>query len=491
VVAQADRGNYPLVSFEGCDGDTYEWYPSMIALRDDELCAGHQALSLVDDPSWTVLRSIKRSLAQAGPLDQIAGRPVRELLTAFALQLKQALFEQSNLDLAPDQPLDVAIAVPANASASQRMLTADAFSGAGFTVRRIIDEPSAAGLEYAWRRPRDAAVQRRHVAVYDLGGGTFDASIISMSDRLHEVLTTEGIGRLGGDDFDEVLLQVVLDQLGRAQPDPGRKREHMLDACREEKERLTPNTRYLQPAFAEQDPFRVPAATFEAALEPLIERTICALSSAIERMGHIHGSSIEKHTVVYQVGGASQLPAVGRMLRKRFGRRVWRSPYPHGSVAIGLAIAAQEQTDVQIVERLTRHFGVWREYEAGGGVYYEPVFVKDTRLPTNGQRLSEVRRYQVHHNIGHYRFVECSNVSDGAPRGDVHPWREVLFPLQPELVGTDLTGLAVQRLAHPGDEIEERYNCDANGIVGIEIVNRTAGYQVLVDATKASAPVPA
>ncbi len=479
VVAAADRGTYPVVTFDSDDGEGREWLPSLLVARRGELLTGLTAAAAAHAADARLCRSLKRELTAAGPRDRLLDWPVPELAARFLTDLHQALRHRSNLRLGADEPLEAAVAVPANATANQRLLTADAFRDAGFRVVRIMDEPSAAGLEYAWRRPKDAQVKSRHVAVYDLGGGTFDASVIAMSDALHEVITTEGLQRLGGDDFDAVLLGLACDRAGLAEPAPGPGRDRWLEVCREEKERMGPHTRRLSLELApEGPPVEVPAAVFEEALRPLVARTLEALDLALGRVADAIGRDVERNTVVYQVGGASMLASVGRALKERFGRRVWRSPYPHASVAIGLAIAAAEELGPAVVGRLTRTFGVWREGDAGRNAVFDPVFGKDLPLPAPGEPpLLACRRYRAAHNVAHFRFVECSRLSPhGAPAGDVTPWAEVRFPVAPELRGQDLDRLQVVRLPAVGDEVEERYRCDADGVVSVEIANLSAGY---------------
>jgi molecular chaperone DnaK (HSP70) len=483
VVAAADRGNYPIVTFETESGDGVEWFPSLVAVRDgvdpnapEALRCGHDALAVAEEPGWALQRSIKRELTSSGLDAERLGLPLGRLAVRFLEQLRDALLHRSNLGASPDEPLEVAIAVPANASATQRLLTADAFAQAGFKVLRILDEPSAAGLEYAWRRPSDAQVKRRHVAVYDLGGGTFDASVIGMSDALHEVLTTEGVTRLGGDDFDEALLALACHTAGVPQPE-GAERQRLLEACRSEKERTTSTTKRLQLELGDGKSVTIPVSAWEEALSPLISDSLAALDAAIARTEERLGHEVGKHTVVYQVGGGSQLPAVGRALRDRFGRRVWRSPYPHASVAIGLAIAAEEEQAPRIAPNLTRHFGVWRERDAGRAAAFDPIFPKDTALPTGEGRLEATRRYRAAHNIGHFRYVECSRLEGVSPAGDVTPWAEIRSPLVATLAENSLDGVTVERLSRPGDLVEERYFCDGNGVIEVAIANLTAGYE--------------
>jgi molecular chaperone DnaK (HSP70) len=481
VVAATDRGNYPIVTFESEDGQACEWYPSLCAIRGKELCTGAAAVAKLRDPEWKIVRSLKRMLATAGPEDTVLGWKVSELLTEFLVQLRTALVERSNLDVCPDDLLEVAVAVPANANSNQRMMTIDAFREAGFRVVRMLDEPSAAGLEYAWRRPTDARVKKRHVAVYDLGGGTFDASIISMGDARHEVITTDGLARLGGDDFDEVLLDLALAAAGESAVAAGPDRDRLLELCRTEKERFSTATKKLKPELYgdKRDP-AIKTAEYEEALRPLIEQTLATLDSALLRAQAAIGLDIEKSTVVYQVGGASQLPTVGRMLKEKFGRRVYKSPYAHASIAVGLAIAAESSEEHRLQNRFTRYFGVWREADGGRAAWFDPVIPKDMLLsfPQSAQPADATRRYHAAHNVGHYRFVECSRLrDDGTPAGEITPWGEIRFPIAGDLRDESLDGVDVIRMPGAWDEVEEQYRCTETGEIEVDLVNVTQGYR--------------
>src|SRR5207253_10616053 len=144
---------------------------------------------------------------------------------------------RSNGHLREGEPLKAAVSVPANASSAQRILTVDAFRRAGFDVVALLNEPSAAGFEYAHRFRETVTSKREYVLVYDLGGGTFDASLIHMEGRNNEVITSSGVSRLGGDDFDEAIARLVLARHG------GEVTRALLDDVRVQKEAIGPNTR--------------------------------------------------------------------------------------------------------------------------------------------------------------------------------------------------------------------------------------------------------
>jgi molecular chaperone DnaK (HSP70) len=449
VVAACDRGNHPVVGFLDGAGDSIDWFPSVIAARGDELRYGWDAVA---EPGWDTLRSFKRLFATHEAEIELGGvaRPIAELAVGFLAALRQAILERSNF---PGDRLDeVAVAVPANAHGAQRFLTLDAFRRAGFAVTALVNEPSAAAFEYTHRFRDTVTSKRDHVLVYDLGGGTFDASLVAMSGSQHRVLATSGLSRLGGDDFDAVLADLA-----------GARSPAFLERCRDAKERLTPSTKKIALELDDGATTTIAVADYYAACQPLVEQTLAAMEPVL-------GDAESALAGVYVVGGASALPPVARLLRERFGRRVHRSPYPFAAVAIGLAIAAEGSMFLE--DRLSRHVGVFREADTGRDVAFDAIFTPDAALGTD-----LVRTYRAAHNLGHYRFVECSAVDGGAPRGDITPLGDILFPFEAGLRGQRLGDVAVARLAGSGPVIEERYAIDPAGMVRVTITDLTSGYR--------------
>lgn len=488
VVAAVDRGNYPVISFQSAGGDTQGWYPSLVAGRGNDLRFGMDAAALQDESGWLIRRSFKRELAELGPESRITlgDRSVTavDLLTAFLSQLRRDIYERSNLRVKPQERLDAMISVPANANSNQRFITLEAFRRAGFVVRGMINEPSAAGMEYAHLYLREGASSRREqIVVYDLGGGTFDAAVTSMAERRHEVLSSEGIARLGGDDFDSLLLDLALKEAGISEL-PEEARFRLLEECREKKEGLHPNTRRvaidLSRGLAGAGEVVVSTGEFYDRCRPLVDRTIAAMertAQAATAKGEADWSAV---AAIYVVGGSSDLPVVGRLLRERFGRLVRKSPYPHASSAIGLAIATDREAGYQLHERFTRHFGVWREADDGRLVTFDILFEKDTLLPDAGQdRLTRSRRYRPAHNIGHFRYLEGSRTDEhGQPTGDLTPWEEVYFPFAPTLVDEPhLERIPITRETVGEPLIEELYSCDEHGIIEVSIINHTTRHR--------------
>jgi molecular chaperone DnaK (HSP70) len=494
-VATADRGNYPVVDFVDHDGDKVGAIPSLIAARDGELRYGFDAAAVALDPAFTVLPSFKRLFSDP---EARAARPVRigetvvplgELLTGFLEYVRDEVLKRSTAGRRQKAhgALEAAIAVPANALGAQRLLTLDAFRRAGFEVGALLNEPSAAGFEFTHRH-RDALSSRRDlVVVYDLGGGTFDASAVRMTAHTHEVLASSGMSRLGGDDFDEVLARTALLSVDlELAALPSRARRALLAQCRDAKERIHPTSRKivldLDAALGRLAPASevvLKVADYYAACQPLVEHTIDAMLPVMTRFEEeARAPDLAEVAGIYVVGGGSELPIVTRTLRERFGRRVHRSPHASAAVAIGLALAADRAADFSLVDRYAHTFGVFREGDAGREIICDPIFAPDTALPSPASApITRTREYRAAHNVGHYRFFECSAVDgSGKPKGDMTVFGEVHFPFDPRLAA-DPAAVPVERRAGEGPRIEERYQLDERGMVEVIIRNLDAGYE--------------
>lgn len=477
VVALVDRGNYPVVSF-----DSVDTWPSLIAANAaGELRFGVDASAVRHDPQWSVLRSIKRLLNDAGPQTEVtlAGRNYRlaDLLTGLLAQLKTDLLQRSNGCLTPGEPIEAAISVPANASSAQRLLTLDAFVAAGFHVVALLNEPSAASLEYAHRYRSTITTKREYVLIYDLGGGTFDASLLKMTGHSNEVVISEGIQRLGGDDFDDAILRLVLDGMKLPAVDAGAL-ALLREDCAARKESVGPQTRrfLVDMTAIDRPPFSCAIDDIYSACAPLVEFTI----ELLDRILRDGNTDVAWNDVagIYVVGGAGGFPLVPRMLRSAFGdKRVKRSPHPFAATAIGLAVFLDKESGFALSERFSRHFGVFREAEAGAGVVFDPIVCKDASLPADGRSPLVVRRtYRAAHNIGHFRFVECSRLVNGRPDGDVTPYDPVLFPFDPALYDRDDLGRQPVGRCTDGPDVEERYVVAPGGAVEVTLTTQPGGF---------------
>jgi molecular chaperone DnaK (HSP70) len=498
VAAACDRGNYPVAAFDCPDGASREWVPPVVAVRGGERLYGWDAWAAQGEPGVTVVRSLKRVLGDAGPetpIDLGAARvPAALLLEELFAWLRQAIVERSTLRLTSSEPLEVLLGVPANANSNQRYLTVEGFRSAGFSVLGLLNEPSAASVEYARRLGESTGSGTERILVYDLGGGTFDASLVERSAEGHNVLGTEGIGTLGGDDFDHILAELALESAGLASERSclTTAEEFLLvEECREKKESLHPNTRRLiidlERVREGWPQIGIAAADYYQHCAPLVEETLAATTELLERLPG------DQTVTLYVTGGASELPLVGRLLRERFGRRVRRSAYTRSATAIGLAIQAGAQAACRLRERFTRHFGVWREADAGRRMVFDPLFERGVELPAEGlPPLERVRRYAPVHNIGHFRYLECSQRGpDGQPTGDIAAWDEIRFPFDAALSSVpDLSSVPVGHSIEAGGQmIEERYTAEPTGAVRVEISNLTSGYSRQYRLGRWAAPV--
>jgi len=500
IVAYVDRGNYPVVSFDAADGAAREWFPPLVAVKDERRVYGWEAWAAQEEPGWTLVRSLKRALEGAGPesLVQISSQtvPMLQLLRELCSALRTQLLEHSNLPNAEAGPLEVMLGVPANANSNQRFLTTEAFQQAGFQVLGLLNEPSAASIEFGHRdRAARPKKDKTRILVYDLGGGTFDASLVELGEGEQCVVASEGIGALGGDDFDDILAELALEsaRIPAAQRDSLTQAEtfHLHEECRTQKENLHPNTRHMSidlGAVREGWPqVSLPAASFYERAQPLVQETLHATEDLLESHGYgVSGSSAsgapgeQNLDALYVTGGGSELPIVARMLREVFGRRVKRSAYTRSATAIGLAVQADAQAGYLLRDKFTRHFGVWREADTGRTVIFDPLFSKGTLLPAPGEPpLVQSRQYSPAHNIGHFRYLECTQLtSEGRPAGDITVWDDIQFAFDPALRDeSDLSRVPVTHLNHGlQQQAEESYSCDAGGTVKVTIANLSEGY---------------
>jgi molecular chaperone DnaK (HSP70) len=467
VVAAADRGNYPLVPFETAAG-TFDWFPPLVALKRGKRRYGWDAWNTQAERGWTVIRSLKRCLEHAGAETVLAGPEGPIAISELMAGLTGALRDALRTHVGPSEPLEIMLGVPANANSNQRFLTVEAFRRGGFSVLGLLNEPSAASIEFGHRQKCSG-----RILVYDLGGGTFDVSLVELDARTHTVVACDGISTLGGDDFDLILAELAVgaETLGSLELS---ELFRLDEECRRQKEALHLNSRRivvdLDIVREGMGPVTVPVADFYAKCRPLLEETLAPTARlAAER-------EIE---ALYVTGGGSELPLVARVLREEFGSKVKRSEYTRSATAIGLAIQADATSGYALREMFTRSFGVWRESEAGKRMVFDPIFPRATRLPGPGEPpLCVGRRYHPVHNVGDFRYLEASQVANGQPSGDITVWDGILFPFDPALADVRaLDALPVNRSDRVAiQQIEEQYACDAAGVVTVTIRNLTSHY---------------
>ncbi|MBN1607057.1 MAG: Hsp70 family protein [Polyangiaceae bacterium] len=491
VVAAAVHGRYPVAAFDTTRG-FLDYLPGMAAAARGRLNFGWDVLRALGDDATAAVPSLKRTISGLAPDDRVLAldRDVTalELVTRYLAFARRMLVERSNLEILADEPLEAMVAVPANVGTRQRYLTLEAFQQAGFRVIGMVNEPTAASIEYAYRNL--GAVGRRspkrYVIVYDLGGGTFDTSAVSLEERRFELLRSEGIAQLGGDDFDAIILELALERArvdGRSLSTVARTR--LLETCREAKEALGLNTRRLLvdlgSVLSGCEPVMLDTADIYERTQPLVDRTVELLDRVFESLrGHgIDPDNPRELGAVYLVGGATAFPPVARTLRKLHRRKIQLAPQAHAATALGLAIAADPDAGLFVREAVTRYFGVWREGESGREKVFDPVLFKNTTAGSV-EPVRAVRSYRPVHAVGHLRFVECSELSDGGePSGDLTPYGDLYFPYDPHLLHVkDLSTRAPERRPEfLAEEIVEHYEYGQDGTITVEIENSTRGYR--------------
>jgi molecular chaperone DnaK (HSP70) len=484
VVAAADRGNYPLVNFESSDGNFEDYFPSVMAISEAGRVYGWQALEMQGKPGWTLIRSLKRYLKTAGPKSEIVvdnhriniGQAITEMMSA----LRSELLQKSTLGkIGKKDKLQVMLGVPANANTNQRFLTEDAARNAGFEVLGLMNEPSAAALEFANINTSDRKIKPDSgLLVYDLGGGTFDVSILALGDTEHGVIASDGLPDMGGDDFDEILAFLALEHGARPKTDEESLTSAewylLFEECREKKEALSPNSRKLSIDLGQVrkdwEEISIGVDAFYAKCRPLIESSRDVVEAVLAANPEYPIDTL------YLTGGGSELPPVARVLKETFGRRVRRSAYMRSATAIGLAIGAEGKEAKPLRDQFTRNFGVWREADAGNNVIFDVIFPRGIKLPAKGEvPLRSARSYHPAHNIGHFRYLECSKLGpDNQPEGEISNWEEIRVAFDPDLRG--LKDLAQQPVRDYSNGqslwVEEEYICDASGEVRVKIQER-------------------
>ena len=470
VVAAVDDARHPLATFD-VGGEFRDYIPGIAAWRGGELLVGWDAAKALGDGSAEhAIRSIKRVAGTMAPDDLVPGTPgltALELVTEFLTGLRHVLVERSNLELDEDEPLEAMVAVPANSPSRQRWLTLEAFRRAGFLPVGLLNEPTAAAIEFAQRHLGELGRRspKKYVVVYDLGGGTFDTSAVSLEGRRFDLIASEGIARLGGDDFDALILDVAGVPATPA----------TLERAREAKETLRATSRRVLLDVGTGEPIAIDVADLYARAQPLIDRTLVETDRLFDRLRErgIDPDDPRGLGGLYLVGGGATFPAVARALRQRFGKKLQLAPQSFAATAIGLAIAADPEANVMIREAITRHFGVWREADNGIDKVFDPLIGK------NSEAHVVRRRYRPAHSIGHLRFVECGALDDaGQPVQDLVPWADVYFPYDPKLASSDqLAEIPSERRPDlMQNEIAETYTYQPDGTISVVIENLSRGY---------------
>lgn len=279
------------------------------------------------------------------------------------------------------------ITVPAYFNDSQRQATRDAGKLAGLDVLRIINEPTAASLAYGLGLGKE---ESKTIAVYDLGGGTFDISILQITNGIFEVLSTNGDTYLGGDDFDRVIVQHWMNKSGLSESELYNNKE-LSQALRLKAEEAKKNLTTEETFEAELNgqSLKISKTEFESLISPLVERTIKSCKSAIAdaKIG------VEEIESVVMVGGSTRIPAVKHAVSAFFGRPVNDTVNPDEVVAVGAAIQADilagNNKEFLLLDITPLSLGI----ETMGGLM-------DVLIPRNSKIPTKVGRQYTTHKDG-------------------------------------------------------------------------------------------
>ena len=450
----------------------YRTTPSVVAFtKSKELIVGDAAKRQAAVNSDRTIFSIKRHMG-TDYRKKIDGKyyTPQEISAFILMKLKE-----DAEDFLGQPVTDAVVTVPAYFTDAQRQATKDAGKIAGLNILRIINEPTSAALAYGL----DNGMAQK-VLVYDLGGGTFDVSVIDIGDNVIEVLATSGVNHLGGDDFDERIVNYLVEQfkisdginLSKDVSAMQRLREEAEKAKKELSSSVTTNINLPFIAMSKDGPHHIDITlsrqTFNELTADLVDRTITPVENAL----HDAGLSKTDINMVLLVGGSTRIPAVADKVRQLMGKEPSRNLNPDDCVALGAAVqggklgnqlqAGSAASEIILMDVTPMSLSI----ETMGGIASR-LIERNTTIPT--------RHSQIFTTAGNFQTSVDIKVFQG----------ERKFTRDNKLLGNfRLNGIKRAMAGVP--QIEVTFDIDVNGIVNVSAKDLGTGREQSITITSSS-----
>ena len=428
--------------------------PSVVAFKDGEIQVGEVAKrQAITNPNTIV--SIKRHMGEADYKVKVGDKEYTpQEISAFILQYIKKFSE----DYLGEKVTDAVITVPAYFNDAQRQATKDAGKIAGLNVQRIINEPTASALAFGLNKDQD-----EKVLVYDLGGGTFDVSVLQLGDGVFQVLSTNGDTHLGGDDFDNRIMDWLIknfkDENGVDLSKDKMAMQRLKDAAEKAKKDLSgvSSTHISLPFISagEAGPLHLEAdltrAKFDELTSDLVEKTKVPFDNALKDAG-LTVNDIDK---VILNGGSTRIPAVQKAVKEWAGKEPDHSINPDEAVALGAAIQggviSGDVKDIVLLDVTPLSLGI----ETMGGVFTK-LIDRNTTIPTSKSQI-------------------FSTAADNQPAVDVHVLQgERPMAADDKTLGRfELTDIPPAPRGVP--QIQVTFDIDKNGIVNVSAKDMGTG----------------